>query len=1448
MPAALGALLLSLPVFVPEPSRVTLDSFGRNRRLDRRALRGRLPDAFPDAGENGRGALRMDYDFRGHGGWAAARKDFSRALPENWAIRLRLRGEGPPQTLEFKLLDPSGKNVWWSVRRDFAFPSDWTTLTIRKRQVTFAWGPAGGGVLTDLGAIEITVTAASGGRGRVWIDELALDILPPPGAPPAPLGEWRSAPGSGEEQTVRLDLGGRREIGGLSLFWDAADYARLYDVEVSDDGSRWRLARSIAGGRGGRAWIFLPETDAALVRLRLHESARGRGYALRDLRAEPPEIADSPTKFLEAVARDSPRGRWPRSLVGEQIYWTLVGVDGGSEKGLLSEDGALETGRGDYSVEPFLRANGRFLGWAEADRIDQSLEEGDLPIPSVRRTYAGGMALAVTAYADGPAESSTMHARYRVENSGAAAVSATLYLTLRPVQVNPPWQFLSTQGGAAAIRRIHWDGRSAAVEDAPPVYASTPPTACGATSFTEGEIVTRLADGDLPKSSDAADPDGLASAALSFELTVPPGGARDVVIAVPLATKSIAANHSLLRGGPRLGRPRPGGRSSRGSRSAVPPEAEPLARAARSNLAWILINREGPRIRPGSRSYARSWIRDGSLTSVALMRLGHAEEAGAFLRWFAPYQFESGMVPCCVDARGADPVPENDSHGELIYLAASYLRYTGDRASVETVWPQVVKAADYIDVLRRQRRTDEYRTGEKRLYFGLLPESISHEGYSSRPVHSYWDDFFGIRGLADAAWLARTLGRDDEARRFAASETEMRQDVLASIRAVIAEKHLDFIPGSADLGDFDATSTTIALDPGGEQARLPAVELARTFDIYWERFEKRASNRRAAGNEYTPYEWRVAGSFVRLGRRDRAQALFDFFMADRRPSGWNHWAEVVWNEPRMPKFIGDMPHGWVGSDFLRSFLDLFAYEGAGGSLVLGAGLPPSWLRVAGGAAVRGLRTPYGMLDVSVAQEGADVRYRIGGTREAARGLRRGVAARRPALRCPRGRAARRARPARTCDRAFGAGGDPDAGAALVTAARRLPSNRYGHFSEDGREFVVTDPRPPRPWTNVIANQRVGPRRQPHRQRILVDRQLAARGDDPLAAGPRGGPLGQVPLRARRRRRRGLVALAVARVGAATTATPAATASATPSSRRRSPASRRAGRCSATPRRPSSCGRSSSPTRRAARAGSTWSASSSGAGRVARRRGASSHKLFLETWHDPARRAVFARNHMWDVPSPRFGHWNTSFPYVSAFAATEPLTAAQGDKAAFLGRYGDFARPPRCARTDWTPRLRPARRSDRGPALPGRAGAARNAHARFRPRDRRLRRGGRGPRSTRFTQRRVRWTRRWRRSARAGPTASPRTASRRRTPALDCRSRTTGSATRRSRRDSGRRCGYYQQSGAFGFRDQLQDSQVWLTIDPPRCRAQIDCTRRTSSPTARSTTGGTRSPSRATSRR
>ena len=39
-----------------------------------------------------------------------------------------------------------------------------------------------------------------------------------------------------------------------------------------------------------------------------------------------------------------------------------------------------------------------------------------------------------------------------------------------------------------------------------------------------------------------------------------------------------------------------------------------------------------------------------------------------FLRWYTPYQYPDGKIPCVVDRRGADPVPEHDSCGEFIFL------------------------------------------------------------------------------------------------------------------------------------------------------------------------------------------------------------------------------------------------------------------------------------------------------------------------------------------------------------------------------------------------------------------------------------------------------------------------------------------------------------------------------------------------------------------------------------------------------------------------------------------------------------------------------------------------------------------------------------------------------------------------------------------------------------
>ena len=71
-------------------------------------------------------ANRVDFDFRGHGGYAIARRELSLDLPPNYQFVFRIRAEAPPENLEFKLV--SGDNVGWLNRRDFVFPREWTTL------------------------------------------------------------------------------------------------------------------------------------------------------------------------------------------------------------------------------------------------------------------------------------------------------------------------------------------------------------------------------------------------------------------------------------------------------------------------------------------------------------------------------------------------------------------------------------------------------------------------------------------------------------------------------------------------------------------------------------------------------------------------------------------------------------------------------------------------------------------------------------------------------------------------------------------------------------------------------------------------------------------------------------------------------------------------------------------------------------------------------------------------------------------------------------------------------------------------------------------------------------------------------------------------------------------------------------------------------------------------
>ncbi len=924
------------------------------------------------AGADGK-ALRLTYDFAQVSGYAFVRRSLPLTFPANWEMRLKLRGTGGINDLQIKFTDADGTNVWWVTKPNFRPSADWQEVRIRPRDVQFAWGPTTDKTLRSTQAAEIVVVRGrDGGAGTIEIDDWTFETLPPPRPLPTPVANDVRAIDRDRRTAARgpvtIDFGGPRELGGVVLHWSGA--APAYRIEASDDRREWRVLRTVTQGDGGSDPIALPDTETRYLRI-----AGAAGLAEVEIKER--DWAADPNAFIAALAKDAPRGTYPRGFT-EQSYWTLVASDGGAVSGLIGEDGAIEVAKGGFSIEPFVVADGRTTGWADVAATHR-LEDGYLPIPHV--VWASdGWTLDTSLFADG--DTKRLVGRWTLTNTGPTPRTLRLLLAVRPFQVNPPAQFLSQRGGVSRIGSIAWDGSRMAVTT-PPVIVGDPgvtralfpvtrPDAAWAVPFDRGALAVRPAARlNGASATRVTDPTDLASGGIAYDVTLAPGASWSTAMAIggdtAMTAQQIATAHAATRAKwtTTLG----------GIDLRVPSGKQAVADTVKSALAQVLMSRDGPALKPGTRSYDRSWIRDGAMMSETMLRMGVVAPGRAFADWYGPKIFANGKVPCCVDARGPDPVPENDSHGQYIHLVTDLYRYTGDRAALERDWPKLDAARRYMETLAQSERTAANRTPERRMLYGLMPPSISHEGYSAKAQYSLWDDFWALTGYKDAAFAARVLGRP-EAAAIEAQRDRFQTDLHAAIAASVAYWKIDYIPGATSMGDFDATSTTMALDPAGEQARIDPVLLAHTFDRQWRRVMARPTTTDWA--DYTPYELRNVSAMVRLGRRDRANAMLDFYMKDRRPPEWNGWAEVVGRVPRETRFLGDVPHAWVASDFIRAALDLFAYvEQDAQAIVLGAGLDAGWL-TGEGAAIRGLRTPYGAVDLTMRADDRRLHVTIGG--------------------------------------------------------------------------------------------------------------------------------------------------------------------------------------------------------------------------------------------------------------------------------------------------------------------------------------------------------------------------------------------------------------------------------------------------------------------------------------
>jgi hypothetical protein len=414
-----------------------------------------------------------------------------------------------------------------------------------------------------------------------------------------------------------------------------------------------------------------------------------------------------------------------------------------------------------------------------------------------------------------------------------------------------------------------------------------------------------------------------------------------------------------------------------------------LYRICRANL---LILADGGQIHPGPTIYDSFWVRDSSVEGIACALAG---DGGLTFQQFGTHylqQFHTGndrWGPVSLQGFFGGEHEKNDhewdSNGQALWAFGRFDRISGEeRAFGKRVFqPYVVQAARWIYNNRSE--------------FGLLHSGWSAEHLGDKDKPHYWDDFWGLAGLWEAAKLAERI-QAPEAGELWHIYDDLRIATVNSIRWVLTEQRRrgyweTFIPtGPADVGRLD--STIIGAVAYFHPCRLymgkklgDDIDLAArlTLDTVWSHFVWNGGfEHNSAWNAFGPYlTLQLAHAYLYLGDIDKMEVLLSWsvfnaaFAKDHvaQPSvkqivlgAWNEQhcypvASGFTNIPNRPWYMGDIPHGWACAEFLlllREMLFFECDEDNDPHLYLAAGVLPKWMEDGEVISVRDAPTIFGV--------------------------------------------------------------------------------------------------------------------------------------------------------------------------------------------------------------------------------------------------------------------------------------------------------------------------------------------------------------------------------------------------------------------------------------------------------------------------------------------------------
>jgi hypothetical protein len=375
-----------------------------------------------------------------------------------------------------------------------------------------------------------------------------------------------------------------------------------------------------------------------------------------------------------------------------------------------------------------------------------------------------------------------------------------------------------------------------------------------------------------------------------------------------------------------------------------------------AGLQHMLTATVGDQARIAALSYPLPWLRDSVYIIRCFDLAGFHDIAHAATEYCARNDFFGGF--------GA----EGDAPGEGLWALTQHYRITRDKAWLERVYPAIRRKCTWLFQMRRAERPIQIVTDAPMLPFmhaqrtaGVVCMPGQHGiimGTMDHHVAVSWVNQWALCGLSEAAYAARELGYDDDAKSYEVEAQELRISLEA------------FIERTPEYFGWERTVNSV-LWPSRVWEENPQ-EIATRFDAWWQK--NRGDDEAYRPEPYWLYfELAQAHNALLLGQRDRAWRTIQYRMQHQDLPGLYGWREggdgvgtdnavlgvTLINQLRgCHVFDSIMPHGWSQAEMWLLQRAMLVEEWQGG-LLLFAGVPPEWLASGARVSFRNFPTWYG---------------------------------------------------------------------------------------------------------------------------------------------------------------------------------------------------------------------------------------------------------------------------------------------------------------------------------------------------------------------------------------------------------------------------------------------------------------------------------------------------------